>query len=108
MLFNNSQTWTPHIIEDIHAKAQLGRYRLRGCSTNQRVPHFDDLVFLPSGLTRIPLEGYKETCDTTTILGKKSAKHPIKLDTPVYISGMSYGALSKSAKIALAKGAAMV
>ena len=108
MLFNNSQTWTPHIIEDIHAKAQLGRYRLRGFSTNQRVPHFDDLVFLPSGLTRIPLEGYKETCDTTTILGKKSAKYPIKLDTPVYISGMSYGALSKSAKIALAKGAAMV
>ena len=47
-------------IDDIHAKADLGRYRIRGFSTSQNVTHFDDLTFLSTGLTRFPLEGYKE------------------------------------------------
>ena len=95
-------------MEDIHAKSELGRYRIRGFSTFQKVTHFDDLTFLSTGLTRFPLEGYKERCNTRTVIGARYAENPLVLDTPIYISGMSYGALSANAKTALGKGAAMV
>ena len=94
-------------IDDIHAKADLGRYRIRGFSTSQNVTHFDDLTFLSTGLTRFPLEGYKERCNTKTIIGSRYASTPLSLDTPIYISGMSYGALSANAKTALGRAAAM-
>lgn len=94
-------------MEDIHAKAQLGRYRIRGFSTFQKVTHFDDLTFLSTGLTRFPLEGYKERCNTRTVIGSLHSENPLVLETPIYISGMSYGALSANAKIALGKAATL-
>ena len=108
MVMSNSQLWPPWVMEDIHAKAELGRYRIRGFSTFQKVTHFDDLTFLSTGLTRFPLEGYKERCNTQTVIGPMRAENPLVLETPIYISGMSYGALSANAKTALGKGAAMV
>ncbi|MCH2519992.1 MAG: FMN-binding glutamate synthase family protein [Dehalococcoidia bacterium] len=108
MVMGNSQLWSPWVIEDIHAKSELGRYRIRGFSTFQKVTHFDDLTFLSTGLTRFPLEGYKERCNTRTVIGARYAENPLVLETPIYISGMSYGALSANAKTALGKGAAMV
>jgi glutamate synthase domain-containing protein 2 len=108
MVMGNSQIWEPWIIDQIHSKAELGRYRVRGLSTFQKVTHFDDLVFLSTGLTRFPLEGYKEQCNTRTTLGTRFAKEPLVLDTPIYITGMSYGALSRNAKVALGKAATMV
>ncbi len=108
MVMGNSQLWPPWVMEDIHAKAELGRYRIRGFSSFQKVTHFDDLTFLSTGLTRFPLEGYKERCSTRTVIGARYAENPLVLETPVYISGMSYGALSANAKTALSKGAAMV
>ena len=108
MVMSNSQLWPPWVLEDIHAKADLGRYRIRGFSTFQKVTHFDDLTFLSTGLTRFPLEGYKERCNTRTVIGALRAENPLVLETPIYISGMSYGALSANAKTALGKGAAMV
>ena len=108
MVLGNSQIWPPWIIDDIHGKAELGRYRIRGFSTFQKVTHFDDLTFLSTGLTRFPLEGYKERCETRTVIGGRYAENPLVLDTPIYITGMSYGALSANAKTALGKAAAMV
>ena len=108
MVMESSQIFPPRVIQDIHAKAELGRYRIRGFSTFQKVTHFDDLTFLSTGLTRFPLEGYKEKCNTRTVVGKRFASEPLKLETPIYITGMSYGALSKNAKIALGKAATMV
>ncbi len=108
MVMGSSQLWPSWIIDDIHSKAELGRYRIRGFSTFQKVTHFDDLTFLSTGLTRFPLEGYKERCNTETALGGLNAENPLVLDTPIYISGMSYGALSANAKIALGKAATMV
>lgn len=105
-----SQRWSRHTIADIHAKAQLGRYQLRGWSTFQRnMPSFDDLVFQPATMTRLPLEGYREYCDTTTVLGDGLGlvERPIELKTPIYIASMSFGALSASAKAALGRGARM-
>jgi glutamate synthase domain-containing protein 2 len=102
-----SGTYSPSVIEDIQAKAELGRYRIRGFGAlRPRVwPTFDDLTFLPCGLTRIPLEGYREQCATRTVLGTRFAKKPITLDIPVMITGMSFGALSLNAKVALGRGA---
>jgi glutamate synthase domain-containing protein 2 len=108
MVQGSSQIFSPWAIDDIHAKADLGRYRIRGFSTFQRVTHFDDLTFLSTGLTRFPLEGYKERCDTRTVLGARYAEDPLVIETPIYITGMSYGALSGNAKEALGKAATMV
>jgi glutamate synthase domain-containing protein 2 len=104
-----SGTYTPSIIEDIQAKAELGRYRIRGFGTlrPRTWSTFDDLTFIPAGLTRIPLEGYREQCSTRTVLGARHAAKPIELDIPVMITGMSFGALSYNAKVALARGARM-
>jgi glutamate synthase domain-containing protein 2 len=98
------------VVEDIQAKAELGRYRIRGFGTlRQRpLPSFDDLTFLPCSLTRIPLVGYRERCSTRTVLGGRFAARPLELDIPVMITGMSFGALSYNAKVALAEGASRV
>ncbi len=100
-----SQIWSPAVIEDIQLKAQLGRYRLQGFSTHRRVPSFDDLTFVPCTLSRVPLEGYRERCETRTVLGTRFASKPVVLDRPIAIAGMSYGALSKTAKVALGTAA---
>jgi glutamate synthase domain-containing protein 2 len=63
---------------------------------------FDDLVFVPAQLAKRPVDYFKEKISSTTIIGKRSKK-PIKLETPIIIAAMSFGALSKEAKIALAK-----
>jgi glutamate synthase domain-containing protein 2 len=102
-----SGTFTPAIIEDIQIKSELGRYRIRGFGTlrPRTWATFDDLTFLPCGLTRIPLEGYRESCSTRTVLGTRFAEKPVELDIPIMVTGMSYGALSYNAKVALARGA---
>src|SRR6266487_2751799 len=109
-VLQRSGTFSPEVMDDIHAKAELGRYRIRGFGTlrERRWPTFDDLTFLPCTLTRIPLEGYREKCSTQTVLGTRFARKPIRLDIPIMITGMSWGALSFNAKVALAKGAAAV
>ena len=56
----------------------------------------------------MPLEGYRESCSTKTTIGARNASEPLELDTPVYITGMSYGALSKTAKVALGKAASSI
>ena len=106
-VLGHSRIFTPEVINDIHIKAELGRYRMRGFSIFKPIPHWDELVFLPGTLTRFVIEGYREKCDTTTVLGARFAKNPLKLDIPIYITGMSFGALSLEAKMALAKGASM-
>ena len=63
---------------------------------------FDDLVFVPAQLAKRPVDYFKEEISAKTVIGKYSKK-PIGLKTPVIIGAMSFGALSKEAKIALAK-----
>ena len=106
-VIGRSPIFTPEVINDIHMKAELGRYRMRGFSMFKKLPGWDDLIFLPGTLTRFVIEGYREKCDTKTVLGSRFAKKPLELDIPVYITGMSFGALSLEAKMALAKGASM-
>ena len=86
------------------ATARPGRYQVRGYNSfNHRLPTFDDLTFVPATMTRLPLEGYREKCETKTVLGggRGLVEKPIELDIPIYIASMSFGALSASAKEAL-------
>jgi glutamate synthase domain-containing protein 2/nitrite reductase/ring-hydroxylating ferredoxin subunit len=69
------------------------------------LPKWDDIQFLPAQLSRRPLLD-EEDVSTQTIIGP-GAKKPLKLDIPVFVSDMSFGALSREAKISLAKGAEM-
>ena len=103
-ILGKSAVFTPDVINDIHVKAELGRYRMRGFSMFKDIPSWDDLTFLPGTLTRFVIEGYREKCLTKTVLGPK-AKRPLELDIPVYITGMSFGALGANAKRALGLGA---
>ena len=105
-LLGHNAIFTPEVMDDIHIKAELGRYRMRGMALMKKIPTFDDLVFLPGTLTRFVIEGYREKCETKTIIGPR-CENPIELDIPVYITGMSFGALSYEAKTALARGATM-
>ncbi|WP_421765598.1 glutamate synthase-related protein [Ekhidna sp.] len=69
------------------------------------LPNWNDIQFLPAQLSRKPLLD-EDDIDTSVIIGPK-AKKPLKLDIPLFVSDMSFGALSREAKIALSKGAEM-
>jgi glutamate synthase domain-containing protein 2 len=63
---------------------------------------FNDLVFVPAQLAKRPIDYFREKISSKTVIGKYSKK-PIKLETPIIMGAMSFGTLSKEAKIALAK-----
>lgn len=67
---------------------------------------FDDLVFLPAQLAKRPLDYYRDEINSKTIIGKNSKK-PIEIETPIIIGAMSFGAVSRQAKVALAKASTM-
>src|SRR5260370_2919004 len=100
--------WSADGMEGVHVKAELGRYRIRGFRTMRKFVSFDDLTFIPCTLSRVPLEGYREQCTTETVLGTRFAKKPIVLKTPITIAGMSFGALSRNAKVALGRAATRI
>lgn len=100
-----SATFTPEVMSEIRRAAATGIYDIRGAGAKRKLPHFDDLLFLGASVSRYPLEGYRERCDTGVVLGSRFAKKPIELKTPVTIAGMSFGSLSANAKEALGRGA---
>ena len=100
--------WNAETIAEVKYKAELGKHRIRGCGSTKHYPSFDDLLVLPSQLSRLSIDTYREDCRTQTILGARFAKKPLVIETPIMISGMSYGALSKEAKTALAKSTQIV
>jgi glutamate synthase domain-containing protein 2 len=103
-----SATFDRATIADIQRAASTGIYDIRGWGAKRSLPHFDDLLFLGASVSRYPLEGYREKCGTDVTLGGRNALQPLKLDIPVTIAGMSFGALSANAKEALGRGASAV
>ena len=99
--------WNAQTMAEVRYKAENGKHRIRGCGATRELPTFDDLTILPGQLTRMTIDTYREKCETRTVLGKRNATKPLVLETPIMIAGMSYGALSKEAKIAMAKATAM-
>jgi len=103
-----NQSFPPDVIARIHQMADSGQYPIRGLGARRKVPTFDDLVFLTASVSRYPLEGYRERCETRTVLGSRHATRPITLEIPITIAGMSFGALSATAKEALGRAATAV
>ena len=67
------------------------------------LPKWNDIQFLPAQLASRPLLDHEEVASKVVI--GPNAKKPLALDMPLFVSDMSFGALSREAKIALAKGA---
>ena len=103
-----SATFSKPVIREIQRAAREGIYDIRGGGAKRKIPTFDDLLFLGASMSRYPLEGYREKCETSVTLGTRFAKNPITISTPITIAGMSFGALSAQAKEALGRGASEV
>ncbi len=67
------------------------------------LPKWDDLQFVVAQLHKPPLLD-DEPVGTDVVIGP-NANRSLRLDIPLLVSDMSFGALSEEAKIALAKGA---
>ncbi len=96
-----SATFPPGVIAEIQRAADEGLYEIRGAGAKRRVPSFDDLVLLGASVSRYPLEGYRERCDTDVVIGARHASKPVHLKIPITIAGMSFGAIGANAKRAL-------
>lgn len=90
---------------EIQEMATTGKSIIEAMGTKMLMPNWDDVLILGAQLNPPPLDEH-EPVITTTVIGK-NAKRPMILEQPVYISHMSFGALSKEAKTALARGSAM-
>jgi len=86
---------------------RIAKVPVRGGRSAKEIKNgFDDLVFVPAQLAKRPVDYFKENISSKTILGKNSKK-PVRIDGAILIAAMSFGALSKNAKIALAKGSSL-
>ena len=90
---------------EIHQMAVTGKPIIEAMGTQMKMPNWDDILILGAQLNPPPLMEH-DPVSTTTVIGKHAEK-PMVLDMPVYISHMSFGAMSKEMKTALAKGSAM-
>ena len=70
-----SSIFNDAVTAEIRRAAATGIYDIRGGGAKRHVPHFDDLLFLGASMSRYPLEGYRESCDTS------HTWHPIRKKT---------------------------
>jgi methylamine---glutamate N-methyltransferase subunit C len=99
--------WTFPQVEEIHHKAQSGQYELRGFGTMGYAPSFDNITVVPSQIaSAAPRDKYREECDMEVVIGEDTCEHPIRMQYPFLFPAMSFGALSREARMALAIGAA--
>ena len=92
-------------MDDIHEMAVTGKSIIGAMGTPMPMPGWDDILLLGNQLNPPPLNDH-DAVDTTTVIGK-NAKKPLILTNPIFVSHMSFGALSKETKVALAKGSAL-
>ena len=93
-------------MKEIHEMAVTGKSAIEAMGTQMKMPGWDDVLVLGAQLNPMPLDEHAEV-SLKTVIGKHAQK-PMVLDMPVYISHMSFGALSRETKIAMAKGSAAV
>jgi glutamate synthase domain-containing protein 2 len=91
---------------DIHIMSETGQSIIEPMRTRQPTFSWDDILIKGAQLSKLPLNP-DQAVNAKTVIGPRAA-HPMKIDSPVYITHMSFGALSKEAKIALAKGSGAV
>jgi len=100
---NGGPYWNAKVAEDIQAKSLIGRYRIRGYGASKAVPHFGDIALKIDPAKIQAASNALGSVNLATKIGDRNGAKPLELSMPVLIAPMSYGALSKSTKIALAK-----
>ncbi|MEE8507319.1 MAG: glutamate synthase-related protein, partial [Kiloniellales bacterium] len=104
---DNCDYWNKKIQEDIYVKSQIGRYRVRGYGGARAVPHLTDITFRKD-LTRAgEVDDPVSKVKMRTLVGGKNGAKALDISMPVMIAPMSYGALSRSAKQAVAIASGM-
>lgn len=93
-------------MEDIHRMADTGRSIIEPMRTKAPNIGWDQILIKGAQLATIPLNA-DVPVNTATVIGPRASK-PLVIESPVYITHMSFGALSRETKIALAKGSALV
>ena len=93
-------------MDAIHQMAITGESIVSAMYTELPMPNWEDILILGNQLNPQPLEGDADV-NTQTVIGR-NAKKPLVIESPIYITHMSFGALSRETKIALAKGSAAV
>lgn len=96
---------TIRYMDEIHQMAVTGKSIISAMGTSRPMPNWDDILILGAQFNPPPLDEHAHVY-TTTVIGK-NAKRPMVIENPVYISHMSFGAMSKETKVALAKGSAL-
>lgn len=91
---------------DIHEMAETGESIIEPMRTKAPAFSWDDILIKGAQLAKLPLNK-DEPVNTRTVIGVNAAK-PLVMETPLYVTHMSYGALSKEVKIALSRGSAEV
>lgn len=94
------------VVGEIQMMAYSGTMDHDSMDTLFPVKGFDRILLLGAQLSRFPLDA-DAGINIRTVIGK-NAKKPMIIETPVYISHMSFGSISKNAKIALSMGSAAV
>jgi glutamate synthase domain-containing protein 2/uncharacterized Fe-S cluster protein YjdI len=93
-------------MEDIQRIAITGESITEPMRTKKNVISWDEILIKGAQLATMPLNE-NERVNTRTVIGPR-AKQPLVIQTPIYVTHMSFGALSRDVKIALAKGSAAV
>jgi len=101
----SSDDLEPHMAT-IHAMAAQGQSMVEAMGTRKKTTSWDDLLIKGAQLARLPRNEH-DPVRTETVIGP-GAEHPLVINTPVFVSHMSFGALSREIKIALAKGSSAV
>lgn len=102
-----SDYWNQKTQEDIHIKSQIGRYRIRGYGGARVLPHFPDLDFSKDISQAFNEPDPVSKVNMHTEIGGINGATPLELSMPVMIAPMSYGALSRSTKMAIGKASTL-
>lgn len=96
-----SDYWNPKVQEDIYTKSQIGRYRIRGYGGARQLPHFSDIAFRKDLVMPEAGEDVVSKVEMRVQIGGKHGAKPLDLSMPVMIAPMSFGAISRSTKMAI-------
>ncbi len=91
-------------MDTIHEMALTGKPIIAAMATTLPLPSWDDILILGAQLDPMPLDEHA-VVDTSAVIGKHAAQ-PMVIENPLFVSHMSFGAMSREAKEALAMGAA--
>lgn len=104
--YNNEKTDFYDKMVELKDKSE-GMSVITSMGSAKKVPHtLDDLHFLPAQIKRIPLN-HDDTVNASTIIGPDSKK-PLKVASPILISGMSFGAVSRNVRLVISQTASQL